>query len=855
LRAQSRVPYVSKRIQDLTTPMGRWRKAAWEIVSRPIAELSPRQRFWIGFALLSLVTTLLVNNPIWRSSSEIFYREGDVAREVIISPADIYYTDEEETERIRKSAMESVPPIFFYESRRPEEAVQNFRLGWEGLVRKSAAQNSNRPANQNLNKPSSTNRPESQPTVSGDLGRVYASRKFSSNELDAITRALRENASGDIYGDQDEQYLGSEITIIDRQRPTDSRQAQKPAMTMTKLSIARENLHEALDRIQGLSDKEVAGFYAGLAPLIQPSVIYDAAATDDARKTVAQGVQPVTIALKRSQKVADEGDVITPEILSKINAIRNYSTSTRTLNRFFGLLVLISALFWGAWKFIEHRGPTVRFALSEQKAFGLFGVIVLVQTSLMAAFFRLAEFTASRNVQAPFTDPSLWSFAVPFAMSSLLMTLLADRRIALFTGIFTSVIAGFLAPRGLEYAVYAIISSSVAAYGIGRYRSRQTVTIAGVFVGLASALLALAIIGYTQQPFILNTVLLAVACGIAGGLISAALTATFLPLFETGFGILTDVKLLELSNADLPVLGQLALRAPGTNQHSHAVGHLAEEACRIVGGNALLARIGALYHDIGKSAAPEHFVENQLGKNPHDRLKPAQSAKIIISHVTYGMKLARELGLPQRIVDFIPQHHGTRTLHYFYKKAQDQARPDEEVSENDFRYPGPKPQFKESAIMMIADSCEAAARSLAEPTPENIRFIVTKIIDAIVADDQLGECDLTLRELTQIREAMIRSLVAIYHSRIDYPGYTPPSTGQFKITDSGIHQVANGQTESKPTGATVTASAVPANLDAEERGLRYTDPKDIPISPGGEIEDEAIVSSNPPDKIQAKTVR
>jgi len=273
-------------------------------------------------------------------------------------------------------------------------------------------------------------------------------------------------------------------------------------------------------------------------------------------------------------------------------------------------------------------------------------------------------------------------------------------------------------------------------------------------------------------------------------------------------------------------LSQLALRAPGTNQHSHAVGHLAEEACRVVGGNGLLARIGALYHDIGKTAAPEHFVENQMGKNPHDRLKPVQSAKIIISHVTYGAKLARELGLPQRIIDFIPQHHGTRTLHFFLKKAQEEARDESEVSENDFRYPGPKPQFKEAAIMMIADSCEAGARSLAEPTPDNIRFIVTKIIDAILADDQLGECDLTLRELTQIRESMIKSLVAIYHSRIDYPGYTPPTSSERVLIPSDT---------------------------LEERGPKYTNPADIPISRGGEIEDEAVDRSREPSK--AKSVR
>jgi cyclic-di-AMP phosphodiesterase PgpH len=379
----------------------------------------------------------------------------------------------------------------------------------------------------------------------------------------------------------------------------------------------------------------------------------------------------------------------------------------------------------------------------------------------------------------------------------------------------------------MEFTVFAAIAAAVAVYGIGRYRSRQSVTIAGVLVGLASAAAAIALIAYTQQPFILNTVMLTVACGLSSGLITAAVTAVFLPMCENVFGILTDVKLLELSNADLPALGQLALRAPGTNQHSHAVGQLAEEACRAVGANGLLARIGALYHDIGKSAAPEHFVENQLGKNPHDRLKPSQSAKIIISHVTYGVKLGKEMGLPQRIIDFIPQHHGTRTLHYFLRKAQAEARDADEISENDFRYPGPKPQFREAAIMMIADSCEAAARSLSEPTPENIRFIVTKIIDAILQDDQLDECDLTLRELTVIRESMIKSLVAIYHSRVDYPGYTPPAS----------------------------SPKINIEADSEERGLLYKNPSEIPISPGGEVEDEAVDRSSAPDKAEAKTVK
>ena len=583
-------------------------------MSGPFEGLSITQKFWLGFAFLCLVTTLLLNNPIWRSSGGSDYKVGDVTQEKIISPADIHFVDEEQTNEIRQTAREAVPPIFSSESKRADEAVQSFRTAWESVERKSAAANTS-------NKANATNRsePPSNQANGSEIARVFAIRKFSPNELDAVTRVLRESAGGDIYADQDEPHLQGEISITDRQRPTDRRASQNPLTTMTKLSDARTQLRAGLGRIQSFSDKEADAWAAALSPMIQPSILYDASATEYEKKEAAASVQPVTISLKRSETVAEQGTKITPQILSQIAAIRNYSTSNRQINRFIGLLILVSALFWGAWKFIEHRGMVARLALSERKTFALFGFIVVVQTVFMAIFFRVADFTASQNVKAPMSDPSLWAFAVPFAMGSLLMTLLADRRTALFTGVFTGILGGFLAPRSLEFAVYAIISSSVAVYGIGRYRSRQTVTLAGVFVGLAGAFLAIALIAYTQQPFILNTVLLAMACGLASGLITAALTAMFLPLCESLFGILTDVKLLELSNADLPVLGQLAMRAPGTNQHSHAVGQLAEEACRVVGANALLTRIGALYHDIGKTAAPEHFVENQMGKNPHDR--------------------------------------------------------------------------------------------------------------------------------------------------------------------------------------------------------------------------------------------
>jgi putative nucleotidyltransferase with HDIG domain len=416
----------------------------------------------------------------------------------------------------------------------------------------------------------------------------------------------------------------------------------------------------------------------------------------------------------------------------------------------------------------------------------------------------------------PLNDPTIWYFAIPFAAAALLVAMLVDTQLAFLTGIVTALFAGILSPVGVTTIVFAMISCSAAVYGIGRYRERQSVTLAGLITGAANILMALALIAYAEQQFTLKTIFLAIGCGFAGGLLTAIFTAGGLPINESFFGILTDVKLLELSNADLPVLGQLALRAPGTNQHSHAVGQLAEDACRAVGANPLLARIGALYHDIGKLAAPEYFVENQQGDNPHDHLRPTQSAKIITSHVTYGQRLAKEIGLPTKIADFIPQHHGTRTLHFFLRKAQALAKAGETIDDKDFRYPGPKPQFKEAAIMMLADSCEAAARSLARPDPENIRAIVVKIVDAIISDGQLDECDLNLKELTTIREAMISALTAIYHARIDYPGFNPPTlTGPLTQLPNPV-------------------------LDSEERGVSYTKLSEVPINEGGEVEDEAV---------------
>lgn len=795
---------MSKRRPNLAPPFVRTRNAIWRFLKRRLGVFSPTARSITIFALLVLATTLLVVNPYTRIGGEN-YQEGDVLKETIVSPADIIEIDEKETARWRNAAMETVKPIFRFDSNRSAQAVRAFRAAWEDLERQQRSVSANAGAG-------NSNSPKADLNWTGqggaEVGKTIAARGFKQADLQILTDILRETADGYIYSEAETERIESpEITLVDRNNPMQQSSLQMPESKMISLSAARSRLRERIFETNSFAATEKQTFLQALAPLVQPSVTYDEAATAQAKTTAANQVPSEQIALKRGQTIAREGDTVTNQILKEIAAIRAYTASTRQWNRFFGLLLIFTALYWVVRQFVIFRARQTKLILSPERAFAFVGLVLLLQTILLAVGFRLAEFTAAQNLRAPFSDPNNWALIVPFASAALLVTLLIDGQIGIIVGGFTALAAGLLAPNGIEFAVYAAISSGVAVYGFESYRTRQAVTIAGLLIGAANALIGVALILYSQQPLILNTFLLVASCGVLGGIVAAAVASVLLPVFESTFGILTDVKLLELSNADLPVLGELALRAPGTNQHSHAVGQIAENAARAIGANGLLARIGALYHDIGKLAAPQYFVENQGGTNPHDGLKPKHSARIIISHVTYGEKLAKEIGLPQRIIDFIVQHHGTRTLHYFLKKAQDAAKEGESVDEREFRYAGPKPQTKEAAVLMIADSCEAAARSLSQPTEENIHYIVNKIVDAIVADDQLAECDLTLRELTVIRETMHKSLVAIYHTRVSYPGFIPPA-----------EQIANG---------------------AAANGT-YQSPKEIPISKGGEVEGEIV---------------
>ena len=608
-----------------TTPLSRARDAFARYLVRPFELFQPRTRLLVGFAFLVIVTTLLLLSGYSSGFSEE-YKEGEIVRRTVVAPADITTTDILETEKRRAVARESTRPVFNFDSTRGASSAQSFRAAWEDLKHQVGLKTAGNKA----------------PTWRGEGGSAVAhaiiAHRFDDAELERLTSLIREIGDGYIYDDGDSDRLRQEIVLVDVRNPAAQMIVPSPRTRMTPLTATRRDLELRVLNLRGWSQEEKTALVEAMVPLIRPNVVLDQTATATARETEANKIRESQISLKRNQIIAREGEPVTPGMLAQFAAIKSTGHSGRPWHYMVGLLLIVFAIYWAVWKFTEHRSSGAVLSLSKRTAFALVGSAIVVETALMRVGFIFGDSVAARMVSAPFNDPTIWNFAIPFAAAALLVAMLVDTQLAFLTGIVTALFAGMLAPSGIQIAVYAMISCSAAIYGIGRYRERQSVTLAGLFTAGANVVMALALIAYAEQPFSFNTILLAVGCGFAGGLLTAIFTAGGLPINESLFGILTDVKLLELSNADLPVLGQLALRAPGTNQHSHAVGQLAEDACRAVGANPLLARIGALYHDIGKLAAPEYFVENQQGENPHDHLRPTQSAKIITSHVTYGIQ-------------------------------------------------------------------------------------------------------------------------------------------------------------------------------------------------------------------------
>lgn len=387
------------------------------------------------------------------------------------------------------------------------------------------------------------------------------------------------------------------------------------------------------------------------------------------------------------------------------------------------------------------------------------------QIMLMAILFAgmVALFAVAIRVEG------LAMYIVPVAIAPILFTVVFDSRVGLFGALTLALIGGQLLSYDFEFTFATLFASTLGVFSVRDIRNRGQFFISAglVFIGYLVILGATAVLFGIQRDIFLADLLMV---GINSFLLIMAYPLLW--VFERAFDITTDLSLLELSDTNRPLLKELSLRAPGTFNHSLQVANLAEAAADAIDANALLTRVGALYHDIGKMLKPEYFVENQRpGANPHSQLKPRMSALIIASHVKEGIEMGRHHSLPQRVLDFIPMHHGTTRIEFFYRKALDQRKEaDPEILESEFRYPGPRPNGKETGILMLADSVEAASRSLSDPTHKRLETLIDMIFTARIEDGQLDRTDLTFRDLTQIKETFLSILLGIYHVRVKYPG-------------------------------------------------------------------------------------
>jgi putative nucleotidyltransferase with HDIG domain len=517
--------------------------------------------------------------------------------------------------------------------------------------------------------------------------------------------------------------------------------------------IRESQLDQARRRVSTLVDLALSEVQAGIVSelardLIKPNSFYNAEKTDEAKLLARESVQPVSRTIAEGEIILREGDIVTSLDVEALSALGLRQAEIEWQGVIGAVIfVLLITIVLGLYIFRFHQEYWGRWPR------------MLLLLLLLLLFILTAKLMVS--------DQATRSYLLPTAALSMLLTVLLGPQLAITVTVLFSVIVGFMAGGSLELATYALVGGLIASLSLCRVERLSAFFGAGVYVALANLAVILAF-RLPKQDYDAVQLLTLAGFSLVNGGLSASITLAGFYLLGTLFDITTSLQLMELARPTHPLLRQLLLKAPGTYHHSILVSNMAEEAAGRIGADALLARVGAYYHDIGKTVRPYFFVDNQVeGANVHERLDPRTSAQIIISHVTDGLDLAKKYRLPSKVRDFIAQHHGTSLATYFYRQALESDG--DKVNEEDFRYPGPKPQTKETAIIMLADNCEAAVRGERPESLEGVEELIRKIIGSKMLDGQLDECDLTLHDLDEVRGAFISILQGVFHPRIKYP--------------------------------------------------------------------------------------
>jgi putative nucleotidyltransferase with HDIG domain len=515
--------------------------------------------------------------------------------------------------------------------------------------------------------------------------------------------------------------------------------------------------------IGGASDDSIV-LKGLLVKALQPNMVFDRDATEKKQREAADSVRPVLFQVKRGEMIVREGERISEEQALKLNKILE---AREGISKFFsvvGTFGLILVIFYFPYRFSQKN--IRKFNPSAKDLLLLAFVTVVIFLLLRIAL----NVSSALGMIFPHINSNNYFYLLPFAAGPMLVRIILNSEVALVYCVACAPLLGIMFNNSLSVVIYALLGGVIGAHGVRQCKDRGTIYTAGLKVSVVNMAIAVPF-QILNDSMLTIQILYAVIFACVGGILNSIIVSGITPVIESVFQYTTDIKLLELSNLNSPVLRDLMIRAPGTYHHSVMVGNLVEAAAEAINANPLLGRVAAYYHDIGKVSKPVYFIENiRAGENKHDKLTPNMSALILISHVKEGVELAKEKRLGRAIIDIIRQHHGTALIRYFYQKAKNNvATESPPVDELDFRYPGPKPQTREAGLVMLADCVEAASRTLPDPTPARIQGMVQKIINNIFIDGQLEECELSLKSLHEIAKSFNRVLSGIYHQRIDYP--------------------------------------------------------------------------------------
>lgn len=746
---------------------------------------------WEGFSHSPIVTWFLVVSisvlvAFFAKYSFVgipaILEEGGIASRDIKADRNYEIVDQEATDSLRDNAVTNILSVYDYNQglvnallEKVDKAFLQAKIILENYIPVVNGKNAQGELNESLLEELRKSLLENLGTSVTDADlKVLIRDRFSENTNERLKKILVAHLSRPIISDReeitkDDKGIALRFLAVDGKGEIEQEASIGKPEELTTVDDIRKKLSDLKISDQMMRSPLLKETLISLAQsLVLPNVTPNQLEWSSRQEQAKKGVQDVIIKVKAGEMIVRNGARFNASHIKILDGIRQERMRTTYPLEFLGtiLFVVISivVVYYFAERFIVRFHPA-------RLDYVLMGLMVIFHVMIIRLGFSLAPvFHDALPIDVPV---SALIFAMPMAGSAMLLRMLLHAEDTILFVITTTLVTSMFASVDLQFICFFIISNVAGIIFIANADKRSSIIRAGVLAGFVNTLTVLGIkfLGLASISFAVSTpeIVWYVVAAFAGGLASAVLVMIVVPLVESLLGYTTDIKLLELANLNHPILRELIVRAPGTYHHSHLVGIIAEAGAETVGANALLVRVAAYYHDIGKIKKPLYFVENaRNGEDKHAKLSPHMSSLIISSHVKDGVDMAKEVKLPRAIINMITQHHGTRSIGFFYEKAKAMSDDENKLDPTEFEYEGPKPQSREAAILMLADVAEASVRALKEKGAARISQTVNNVIQTCFTEKQLDECDLTLRDLNDLSKAFTRILLGIYHQRIDY---------------------------------------------------------------------------------------